>query len=138
MGRSQSRRHGKEDPTRAEHVTLGISVLLLVVLVGGLVLLDVRRGDARPRISAKPHFDAAYEHEGNWYLPVTITNDGDHATGSIRVDLVRPVPGDVPEVAELQFAFVASGDEVKGLAAFDEQPTEDTIEVDVVSVTEPP
>lgn len=132
-----SRRHGKDEQTRAEIVTLAISVVLLVILVGVLLWLDLRGGDARARITTDLHFDAAYEHDGDWYLPVTITNDGDRATDVLQVDIVRPIEGEHPETSTLEYAFVAGGAQVAGTAVFDEKPTEDTIEVDVLTITEP-
>jgi uncharacterized protein (TIGR02588 family) len=130
-------RRGKHDRTGAERVTLAISVLLLLGLLGGLVWLEVQRGDEPARLTVIPHFTKAEQHDDQWYLPVTIRNDGDRATDLLRVDLVRPVPGEDPEVAELEYSFVAGDEEVEGIAVFDERPTKDTIEIDVVGVTEP-
>lgn len=118
-------------------VTLALSVLVLVALVGGLVWLDVSTGDQNARITTDLQFDKAYEHEGDWYLPVTITNDGDRATDVLQVDIVRPIEGEQPETSTLEYAFVAGGETVEGIAVFDEEPTTDTIEVDVLSITEP-
>lgn len=132
-----SRRHGKDEQTPAELVTLAISIVLLVTLVGGLVWLDVRGGDARARISTDLRFSEAYESGGDWYLPVWITNEGDRATDVLEVDIVRPIEGEQPETSTLAYAFVAGGERVKGTAVFDEKPTEDTIEVDVLGITEP-
>jgi uncharacterized protein (TIGR02588 family) len=131
-------RRSKDDPrTTAELVTLAASVLMLLLLVGGLVWLELRRGDEPAHVTVTPHFSKAEQHEGQWYLPVTIKNAGDRATDMLRVDLVRPVAGEQPEVAELEYTFVAGGEEVDGIAVFDERPTSDSIDVDVVGVTEP-
>lgn len=134
---TKASRRGKHDRTRAEFITLAISIMLLVALVGGLVALELRRGDQPARVTVTPHFSKAKQHDEAWYLPVTIRNDGDRATDRLRIDLVRPVPGEDPEVAELEYAFVAGDEQVEGIAVFDEEPTSDTIEIDVVSVTEP-
>lgn len=133
----RSRRHANEDRTSAERLTLGISLLLLIGLLGGLLWLETRRGDAPARVEVDAHFDSTYEHDEQWYLPVTIRNAGDRAAGTLRVDIVRPVEGEQPEVAELEYTFVAGGEEVEGAVVFDERPTASTVEVDVVSVTEP-
>lgn len=137
MAGTASRRTRNKQPTGAERVTLVVSIVLLALLVGGLITLELRRGDAHARVDVTPHFADAYRHDDQWYLPVTIRNDGDRATGTLRVDVVRPVEGEQPEVAELEYAFVAGDEEVEGTAVFDEEPTADTIELDVVSVTEP-
>jgi uncharacterized protein (TIGR02588 family) len=132
-----SRRNKDAPRTGAELVTLGISVVLLALLLGGLLWLDLRRGDEPARVKVTPHFSQAEQHDGDWYLPVTIENVGDEATDALRVDLVRPIEGEQPEVADLEYTFVAGGEQVEGIAVFDEEPTKDSIEVDVVSVTEP-
>ena len=114
-----------------------ISVLLLAGLVGSLLVLDVTRGDERPRVDTELRFSSAYEHDGQWYLPVTITNAGDRATDLLRVELVRETAQGEPEISELEYAFVAGGEQVDGIAVFDEQPTEQSITVDVTTITEP-
>ena len=134
---TKASRRGTHDRTRAELVTLAISILLFGGLVGGLVWLELQRGDEPARVTVTPHFSKVEQHDDAWYLPVTIRNDGDRATDVLRVDLVRPIEGEDPEVAELEYAFVAGDEEVEGIAVFDEEPTKDTIEIDVISVTEP-
>lgn len=137
MAKAASRRQGNDEQTGAERITLAISLALLAILVGGIVWIELQRGDARARITVTPHFDAAYQHDGDWYLPTTIRNDGDRPTDVLHVSLERPIEGEQPEVAELVYAFVSGGEEVDGTAVFDEEPTADTIEVDVVAVTDP-
>lgn len=122
---------------RAELVTRSVSALLLALLVGGLIVLELQRGDARARITVTPHYDRAYEHDGQAYVPVTVANDGDRTTGTLRVDLSRPVEGEQPEVAEFEFTFLAGGELDEGTAVFDEAPDPETLEISVVSVTEP-
>lgn len=133
----KSRRRGNEERTTAEFVTLGISLALLAVVVGGLIWLDVSTGDAPPQFDIDLAYDDAYQSSGQWYLPVTITNVGDRATDILVVDVTRPVEGEEPEVSTLEYAFVAGGEEVSGYAVFDEEPTEDSIETDVQAITEP-
>lgn len=137
MAGRTSRRHANDDQTRAEVVTLVISVLVLAALVGGLVWLDVRGGDDPARISTDLHFDDTYRDGDAWYLPVTIRNTGDRAADQLLVDIVRPVEGEQPETSTLEFTFVAGGERVRGTAVFDEEPTADTIDVDVQAITEP-
>lgn len=131
--------HPKRSKERrfAEHVTLAVSVVLLVGLVAIIVGLEVTRGSSPPRVVVTPDFAGAEQEEGAWYLPVEIKNTGDEAAESLRVDLVRPIEGDDPEIAELEYTFVAGGETVEGIAIFDEEPTADTIDIDVLSSTNP-
>ena len=131
-------RRGRSDAQRrAERVTRAISAGLLVGLVALILGIELTQGDSRPRIDAQPHFSRMYENGGAWYLPVTVSNEGHEATDTVRVDLVRPIDGEPPEVAELEFTFLAGNESAKGIAVFDERPTTDSIEVDVQSTTAP-
>jgi len=133
-----TRRRDSETGTWAERITLGLSVLIVVALVVGIVVIDGSTGNARPHITADPQFGDAYERSGTWYLPVTFTNDGGEAVETLRVDMVlEPASGGEPEVSDMEFSFVAAGEQVRGTAAFDEEPTPDAVRSDVVSVTEP-
>jgi uncharacterized protein (TIGR02588 family) len=127
MATKASRRRANESRTRAELVTLAISLLVLLALVGGIVWLDLRGGDDPARITTDLQFTDAYEHDG----------DGDRAADVLQVDIVRPIEGEQPETSTLEYAFVAGGEQVAGTAVFDEEPTPDTIEVDVLTITEP-
>lgn len=121
----------------AQRITLGLSVLLLVGLAALIIGLEVSRGEMPPQFRVIPDYEAATKTEGAWSLPVMITNTGDLAADAVRVDIVRPVAGEDPEIAELEFVFVAGGEQVAGVAVFDERPTAETIEIDVQSSTEP-
>ena len=132
-----SRRSQNKARTGAELVTLAISICLLGGLVGGLVWLELSRGDTPVQVQVKPDYKGAYEYHGDWYLPVTVTNTGDAPTDMLTVALERPIEGEQPETSELQWQFVAGGASVDGTATFDERPTPDTIEVDVISSTDP-
>jgi len=133
----KSSRRGEGERTSAEVITLAASVLLLVALVGSLIYVELSRGDALAGIEVTPAFEDAFERDGDWYLPVEVTNSGDESTDMVRVDLVRPIPGEQPEVAELEFVFLAGGESMSGVAVFDERPTKDTIEIDEMSYTDP-
>lgn len=140
--RDRSARAGEaatgSDGSRApERVTFVVSVVLLAGLLGGIAWLQATSGSERAGIDVVPRFSDAFERHGDWYLPVEITNSGDEATDMVRVDLVRPIEGEQPEVAEVELAFVAGGETEEGVVAFDERPTKDTIEVDVHGYTVP-
>jgi uncharacterized protein (TIGR02588 family) len=132
-----SRRPGQGERTMAEVVTLLISILLLTAIVGGLVYVELQAGNAKAGLKVTPKFDKVYERAGAWYLPVDIENNGDLPTDAVRVDLVRPIEGEEPEIAELEFTFIAGGETVSGVAIFDQEPTKDSVEVDEISYTEP-
>ncbi|MCW2962251.1 MAG: hypothetical protein JWM90_2638 [Thermoleophilia bacterium] len=127
---------GRERP---ERVTLIVSIVLLIVLFGGLAALHLTRDTPKPpEIEVVPDFDKASQRGDAWYLPVEVTNVGDEPTDTVRVALERPdEDGGEPEVAELDFTFVAGGESVAGVAVFDERPTASTVTIDAISYSEP-
>ncbi|MCW2955983.1 MAG: hypothetical protein JWO69_852 [Thermoleophilia bacterium] len=123
---------------RAELTTLVMSIILLLALFGGLATLHVVRGEASPpRFEITPAWSDASRHGDEWYLPVDVTNAGDLTADTVTVSLERPVPGEQPETADLEFVFVAGGETVRGVAVFDEEPTPETVDTGSISYTEP-
>lgn len=131
--------HRKRDTVRGlpERVTLAVSILIVAAIMGALVTLTLRAGSAPASLHVQPDFHGAFQKHGSWYLPVEVTNTGDEPTDMVTVALDRATGDGDPEVAELQFSFVAGGETVSGWAAFDERPTPETIHVDPVSYTDP-
>jgi uncharacterized protein (TIGR02588 family) len=132
-------RHRKRDTVRGlpERVTLGISVAVVIAMLGTLTALNLQAGSSPAALRVTPDFAAAFEKDGSWYLPVEVTNTGDQPTDTVTVALERATGAADPEVAELDFTFVAGGETVSGWAAFDERPTAATTHVDPVSYTDP-
>lgn len=131
-------RRSEDAPSGAERVTLVISLALLVGLIAAIVWIDVRTGNARARISGELDVAHMYVHGDQWYVPVTIRNDGDRTAESLRVDVVRDTDDpQSPEVNDLTFDFVAGGEELDATVAFDERPTLEDLHLDVISVTDP-
>jgi uncharacterized protein (TIGR02588 family) len=133
------RLHRTRDTGRGlpERVTLAVSIAIVLAITGGLITLNLRAGSSPAALSVTPDFAAAFERDGSWYLPVEVSNTGDQPTDTVTVALERATGEAEPEVAELDFAFVAGGETVSGWAAFDERPTAATIHVDPVSYTDP-
>lgn len=131
--------HRKRDTVRGmpERVTLAVSIVIVAAILATLVTLTLRAGSAPASLDVRPDFGGSFRKHGSWYLPVEVTNTGDEPTDTVTVALERATGEGDPEVAELQFTFVAGGETVSGWAAFDERPTPETIHVDPVSYTDP-
>jgi uncharacterized protein (TIGR02588 family) len=137
QGRRPSRRSKDRDRGTPERITLAIAILLLASFVGALTYLQLTAGSAAAGLHVRAEFDRAFERDGDWYLPVTVVNSGDEPTDAVLVALEREDDGEQPEVAELEFAFLAGGEEVSGRAVFDARPTRENTTVDVMSYTDP-
>lgn len=135
-GSSSSRNKAGRRAT-PERVTLGVAVLLLASLLITLVYQKVQRGDSPAAMSIDAGFSAAFEREGQWYLPVRVMNIGDEPTDTVRVEVEQQVAGAEPEVSELEFAFVSGGEEVSGWAVLDAEPSRENVTASVVSITDP-
>lgn len=136
--RSRRPRSGTSDHSNVpERVTLVASVAILVALLGGIAWLQSSDGSARPALDVTPRYGDAYQRHGDWYLPVEVTNSGDQPTDMVRIDLLQSVPGERPEVAELEFAFLAGAEVEQSVVVFEDRPSEANVTVDVQSYTVP-
>lgn len=125
------------DQTIAERVTFAISAALLLGLVGSVIWLEAGRGDAPPSFTVTPDVAKAEERSGQWYVPVSVKNDGDETADAVRIDIVREENGEEAERSELEFTFLAGGETEEALIAFDVEPAKDDLVVDVLTSTEP-
>lgn len=118
--------------TKAEWVSLLISLLLLAGVVGTVIALWLRPADNPPRFRierGQVRNDA--EH---YYLPVTVINDGD-ATGA-QVTIAGTLRGiNAEETANTTFDFVPARSRVAGVLVFSSEPT--VAAVRVVSYQQP-
>lgn len=132
--------HRKRDHARGvpEKVTLAVSIVVLLALLGGLIVLNLEEGSAPAALRVRPDYAGAFHKHGSWYLPVKVTNTGDEPTDAVTVVLeqARDDPAH-PETADLDFSFVAGGETVSGVIAFAERPTRDNVTIDPVSYTDP-
>ncbi len=113
-------------------VTLAISALLLAALVGGLLWSEASRGDSPVKVSLQAHEADAYRHDGLWYVPVTVTNDGDVAAELLQVEL-----GSRDETADVEWEFVGGGQSVDATATFEQRPQPGDVELGTVTATAP-
>jgi uncharacterized protein (TIGR02588 family) len=106
--------------TKAEWVSLIISIVLLtgVVTVVIALWLSPSNEPARFRIDRKTIRNEA----GHYYLPITVTNEGD-ATGA-QVTVEGTLKGSGTEQASATtFDFIPAHSSVEGVLIFDTEPT---------------
>lgn len=117
---------------RAEWVSLGISLTLLTGVIATVLSLwlnpslnparfTIERGEVRNE----------FDH---YYLPITITNEGDATAAQVTVEGELTV-ADKEEVASTTFDFVPARSDAEGVLIFSTEPTSATIRV--VSYQEP-
>jgi uncharacterized protein (TIGR02588 family) len=107
-----------------EWTVLGVSVVVLVAVVGFLVvdgLVDEGR-PPEPVVTLRPQ--EAYDGEHGWYLPATVANRGDSAAEAVLLRAVASVGDDVEE-AEVTIDYLPSGTEVEVTFTFSAEPDGD-------------
>jgi uncharacterized protein (TIGR02588 family) len=118
--------------TKAEWVSLMISIVLLVGVVAVVIALWLSPSNepARFRIDRK----AIRNEAGHYYLPITVTNEGD-ATGA-QVTVEGRLKGSGTEQASATtFDFIPAHSSVEGVLIFDTEPT--SAELRIVSYQQP-
>lgn len=126
-----------DPPATAEWVTLVISAVILIGIVGAISWLSFQGRERPPIIAVEARVEDVREEESGYYLPIVIRNDGDRTVEDavIRGELNS---GDgSPEKAELRVMFLAAGEQVNGTMVFQEDPATGQLTVGVVSYRDP-
>lgn len=124
-----------ENRARAEWVVFGISCLI-VALVVGVVLVDWLAGPLRPPAFSLEQ-SAVERREGQWHLPVAVTNTGDETATQLQVRATVEHPDGSSDTADQVIDFIAGGEEVELTFVFGERPERDRVTVAVVAYQEP-
>lgn len=112
--------------TTAELVSMIISIALLAGVVGAVIVLWLSPSNepARFRIDRK----AIRNEVGHYYLPITVTNEGD-ATGA-QVTVEGRLGGSADEqTSATTFDFIPAHSSVEGVLIFDTEPTSAALRV---------
>lgn len=130
---SKKRKSSKIAPrTTAEWVSLVISLLLLGVVVGVIIKLWVSetREPARFKIEA----GAARNDAGQYYLPFTLTNEGDQTAAEVTVE-GRIAAAGGEEISSTTFDFIPGHARQEGVLIFSSDPA--TAQLRVASFQRP-
>lgn len=122
--------------TLAEWVTLGISLTIMLALVGLITYEYFGRGNRPAVIEVRPQLDELRQEAGAYYLPVEVTNEGDQTAASVWVELTLVAPDNGQESARLHVEFLAGGATEEGVVVFRQNPAEGRLE-DRVSFLKP-
>jgi uncharacterized protein (TIGR02588 family) len=123
--------------TAAEWTTLGISTAIVLALVGLVLYEDVAGGKQPPVIEVHPRLEAVRHEAGTYYLPVEIRNRGDTAAEDVRVHIALTTDRNQRQSSELRTDFLAGGASIRGVVAFQEDPSRGSLTIDGLSFLEP-
>jgi uncharacterized protein (TIGR02588 family) len=113
-------------------VSLGISLLLLAVVIGVVVNLWVSQTEKPPRF--KVEMGAARDEAGLFYLPFTLTNEGDQTAAEVTVE-GKIGASDKEETASTTFDFMPGRARQEGVLVFSADPA--SAQVRVTSYQQP-
>ncbi len=124
--------------SRAERITMGISIVILVGIVGLAVWSSIMTGSSDPEIEVTVNLEGVRETDTGFYLPVTITNtggltaEGATVTGELKTD-----DEEEPQTAEVSIDFLAGGEVEQAALVFDTDPREGDLSVGPTSYLHP-
>ena len=123
--------------TTAEWVTLAISSLIVLSLIGLTTYFYLTASNAPTAVEVEPRLSEMYQAGSRYYLPLTIRNTGGETGEEVRVRISVTDPAGRQEAAEVMVTFLAGGGSSKAVAAFGSDPRQGQVEAVVVSYLEP-
>ena len=123
------RRPGRD---AAELVTLAVSIAVVAALIGGVMYVQLARGDRLPAIEVRAVVDELRAEGGRFYLPVEIENTGDQAAESVLIVVIQRV-GEREVEHELLIDYLAGGGTADATAVLMEDPRRAGIRLEVRS-----
>ena len=128
------------DDTRlniAEWVTLGISLAIVIAVLGVTSWLALHGDVAPATFDVSPKTDQVRHHNDAWYLPIDVRNVGDDTAADVVVRAELDTGNGEAETAEFTVTFLSGGDRTSGTAVFRHDPREGDLSVMVASFSEP-
>ena len=95
----------------------------LAVVLGtlGLLVQDMIRGESTPP-ELVVELGAPRRQAQGWAVPVTVRNEGGETAEGARVEVTLEIPGQAPERAEIDMAFVPADSRREGFVTFAGDP----------------
>lgn len=112
--------------TKAEWVSLAVASALLMAVVGVIIALWINSSQkpAQFRVERGP----ARNEAGFYYLPITVTNEGDATGAQVTVEGKLSAAGS-EETASMTFDFIPARSRAEGTLIFSADPSSATLRV---------
>lgn len=134
---SQTSPSGDKDRSVAEWTTLGISIAILIFILGLTTYLYVR-GDEQPAIIlVEPQMQELRQDSGGYYLPVIVRNEGDPTVEEVHIEAELDAGTGEPETAQFMIHFLAGGEQLEVTFIFQHDPAEGELTTRATSFQEP-
>ena len=123
--------------TTAERITMIISTLILVGILGLAVWANARTGDLPATITVEANLGAVRETDNEYYVPITITNTGGLTAQNVTVTGELNFGEGEPETGEVTIDFLAGGESEQAELIFARDPREGELTVGANSYLKP-
>ena len=114
----------------AEWVVLGVSVFIVLGVLGLLVYDLILGSDAPPFIEVMPLMGELRIEGNQFYLPVSVENTGGRTAEDVTVHFVLVADG-MDESSSFTFRFMAPGERTRAVVVFNNDPSEWQLEYTV-------
>lgn len=118
-----------------EWTVFGLSLVLVVGVVGYLVFDAATIGDAPPTLTLE--LGETLAQSGGFAVPVTVTNRGDETAEDVQIEVVLMQNGEEIEHGEFSIAFVPRGSQAEGWVMFREDPAGGELAAKVLGYEQP-
>lgn len=121
------------DPGRsaAEWVSLGVSLTILLALVGMVIYAYQTDGKQPPVIEVQTQLEQVRIEGDNFYLPLEIKNTGDLTAQEVNVQITLSGEQTPVESVALIIPVLAGGETASGIAVFQQDPTLGQIRMEI-------
>jgi uncharacterized protein (TIGR02588 family) len=124
--RDEGQQNGQENPARttAEWIAFGVSLLIVVGMIGLITFLHFRQGRQPTIIHVTPQLAEVRHEKGRFYLPVDVENTGGKTAENVWVEItLSPAEGE-PETGKFVIAFLANHAASTGVVIFRQDPAQ--------------
>lgn len=118
---------GEDKRSVAEWFTLAIGLVIVVGVLATVTWLGVARPSQPVRISITTHVTEQHHYAGGYYLPVSVTNEGDEAAQELLLRATLTGPGLEKEEVEFTIPSLGGGQHADAMFVFRQDPAAGTL-----------
>ncbi len=119
----------KHQRTAAEWITLGISAAIILSLIGLITWLYFRETSNQVLLEVHPQMEAVFTQNGQYYLPVKLSNVGDETAANLWVALKLTGSQGQTETAEINLNFIPAHGYHQADVAFTQDPRQGQLDI---------
>lgn len=107
----------------AEQITVTVSSLIVIALLGLICFLWVTQNDEPPIITVT-QTAPAFGTGGQYYVPYSVSNEGGDTADSVQILAELKIGGEAIETAEQEIDFLSGSEQADGMFIFENDPAQ--------------